>query len=294
MNTVIQVQNLHFSFGQNKVLNDLNFSVYPGEIIGLLGANGAGKTTLLNILLGLLPANKTTWVLGEKPGSAAAKVKIGSMLQGDLKLSKIKVCEMLRETAIQYPQPQALPTVLAKINLTAQANNYLNELSGGQLRRVTLGMALVGNPDLLFLDEPTLEMDVKSRQEFWHLIQDLRNQGKTIVMSSHYLGEIEAVASRIFILQNGIFSFQGTFSELQALNHETKFRFMTNLAESYFQKLPGVKKVEEMHGEIQLISRDGDQTLAALKNDLTQVHGMTIERQSLEKIFLQMTDKETL
>lgn len=294
MKKVIEVQNLYFNYGPKKVLKGLNFTVNPGEIIGLLGSNGAGKTTLLSILLGLLPANKTTWVLEKSPGSKWAKEKIGSMLQGDLILGKVKVSEMLKETAIRYPNPQSLTKILNQINLASESNKYLSELSGGQLRRVMLGMALIGNPDLLFLDEPTLEMDVKSRQDFWKLIQQMKLSGKTILLSSHYLNEIENVVDRIFILQNGNFIFQGTFPELQSLNHETQLSFKTKLSPKFFKNLPGVKNVELDHDLIKLISQDGDQTLNALKNNLSQLKQITIERQSLDNIFIELTKKESV
>ncbi|MCH4172155.1 MAG: ABC transporter ATP-binding protein [Lactobacillus sp.] len=291
MMTVIQATHLKFNYGSQQVLKDIDFTVEKGEIIGLIGENGAGKSTLLNILLGLLPAHGAATVLDRKPGTAFNKAHLGSMLQGDMVLSGITVLEMLQEAAAQYPKALDPLTVLAEIGLQAQGNQRITNLSGGQLRRVTFGMALVGNPDLLFLDEPTAGMDAKARQDFWQHIETLRQQGKTMIITSHYLEEIQQIADRLLILQDGRFTFQGTLDELQAQHLETVITCQTQLQPAIFKGLPAVTGVQQTGPLLKIHSTDGDLTLKALVPLLDQLHQISVTRKSLEDIFIQMTGK---
>lgn len=150
MEQIISIKNLNFSYGRNEIIKGLNLSISKGEIIGLIGENGAGKTTLLNILLGLLPSKQNVKVFGGRPGSLLAKQKIGSMLQGDLVLSNVRIEEFLEEVATQYNNSIPLEPILIKLDLVQHRHKFLKELSGGLMRRVTFAQALLSNPELLF------------------------------------------------------------------------------------------------------------------------------------------------
>ncbi|MCP0886578.1 ABC transporter ATP-binding protein [Ligilactobacillus sp. WILCCON 0076] len=295
MNKIVTTRQLKFSYGKKEVLKNVNLTINSGEIIGLTGENGAGKTTLLNALLGLLPSNGQVEILGGKPGGKKARQKIGSMLQGDMVLDNVTVIEMLNEAASQYDEPLDVEELLQKVDLKKHENKLLKNLSGGLMRRVTFAVALVGNPDLLFLDEPTVGMDAQARKVFWQRIEDLRDAGKTVMITSHYLEEIQQTADRLLILQNGVLTFQGTLQELQNKYKKTVIRFKTKLALKKFQKMAAVISSAQTDAEwICLNSEDGDETLKALVPFLGEISNISVQRESLENIFLKMTNEEEL
>lgn len=293
MTNELVVRDLQFSYGKQAVLRGISFSTTPGTIIGLIGANGAGKTTLLNILLGLLPATGEAQVFGGKPGNHAAKQQIGSMLQGDMVLPGVTVIEMLANLASAYPTSQSPMKLLKENGLADLTNKRLRSLSGGQLRRVIFVAALVGDPQLLFLDEPTVGMDVTARDAFWDRVRALRSARKTIVITSHYLEEIQGVADRLLIMQAGKIAFDGTFAELQTHFQETAITFTSNLPESTFAGLAGVDRLQNEAGQVQLITRDSKATMAALAPMLPEIDNLTVTHESLAAIFTKMMQKET-
>lgn len=295
MSKIVTTRQLKFSYGKKEVLKNVNLTINSGEIIGLIGENGAGKTTLLNALLGLLPSNGQVEILGGKPGGKKARQKIGSMLQGDMVLDNVTVIEMLNEAASQYDEPLDVEELLQKVDLKKHESKLLKNLSGGLMRRVTFAVALVGNPDLLFLDEPTVGMDAQARKVFWQRIEDLRDAGKTVMITSHYLEEIQQTADRLLILQNGVLTFQGTLQELQNKYKKTVIRFKTKLALKKFQKMAAVISSAQTDAEwICLNSEDGDETLKALVPFLGEISNISVQRESLENIFLKMTNEEEL
>ncbi len=288
--TIIQAKQLSFSYGKHQVLDKLDLTIKTGEIIGLIGENGAGKTTLLNLLLGVRTADSgELTVFDQTPGSALAKQKIGSMLQGDMAIRGVTVTELLTMAATNYPAPLSAATLITTLDLTAFAQQQLTALSGGQLRRVTFALALISNPDLLFLDEPTVGMDTNAQQAFWQRIQVLKAQGKAVIITSHYLPEIEQVADRILLLQDGRFAFQGTFATLQQRYQQVVITFQTALPGSTFDHLAGVTAVTGRHQTIKISSEDRDATLQALVPYLAQLQQVTINRESLSEIFVQLT-----
>jgi len=293
MQPIIQAKHVSFSYGKQAVLKDISLTINPGEIIGLIGENGAGKTTLLNLLLGIRTVKTGELALfNQQPGGPLAKQKIGSMLQGDLPVRGVTVGELLTMAATHYAAALSPTKLMTDLALTKLAQRKLTTLSGGQLRRVTFALALIGNPDLLFLDEPTVGMDTNAQQLFWQRVQDLKTQGKTLIITSHYLPEIEKIADRILLLRAGEFMFQGTFADLQRQYQHVEIKFQTALELTTFEQLAGVTKVMQVHDLVQLTSTDGDQTLQALVPYLPQLHQLTLNRESLSDIFVQLTKEE--
>ncbi|KRN29993.1 ABC transporter ATP-binding protein [Liquorilactobacillus mali] len=293
MKQIISVKNLNFSYGETEILKKINLTINKGEIIGLIGENGAGKTTLLNILLGLLPSKNNVQVFGNRPGSLVARKKIGSMLQGDLVLSSVRVDEFLEEVAMQYSNSIPLEQILEQLDLKKHRHKFLKELSGGLMRRVTFAQAVLNNPDLIFLDEPTVGMDAQARHIFWELIEKLREQGKTMIITSHYLEEIQQVASRLIVLQKGKFIFQGTLKELQDRHKQTVITFTSEYEKCVFAELTGIINIEKNSSQVVIKTVDGDNTLKQLLSKYPDVSNIAVEHETLEKIFLQMTtDKE--
>lgn len=292
MENLIQAKHLKFSYGKTKVLKDINFTIHSGEIVGLIGENGAGKTTLINILLGLYPTAGKLTLFGKQPGSKFAKAQIGYMRQKDMIIPNITVQELLKEVAIHYSKPLNENKLMSQLQFSQIAHERLTNLSGGQLRQVTFAVALVSHPNLLFLDEPTVGMDVNVRQNFWQQIERLKQQGKTIIITSHYLNEIQDVADRLLLLKSGSLIFQGTFSELQRKHQHVEITFQTDQSSEMFTSLPGVVTSVLEDGLIHLRSTDGDATLYGLTANFTQLHQITVTHESLETIFMQLTKKE--
>lgn len=292
MHTIIRTEHLKFSYGKKQVLNDINLTVHAGEIIGLIGVNGAGKTTLLNILLGLLKGEGAVSVFEQQPGSAISKARIGSMLQGDMVVPGITIADLLKLAAAESDHPLNTNKLLTDLRLEPFKTQRLGSLSGGQLRRVTFAVALINQPDLLFLDEPTVGMDANSRKAFWDNIEQLRQEGKTIVITSHYLEEIQQIADRLLILQKGRFTFDGSLQQLQKQHLGATITFETDLQLPIFNGLPAVDRVDHLKHKLVIHSTDGDQTLRALTPLLDRLHQVSVNRESLEDIFLQLTQQE--
>ncbi len=288
MTNTIKVNKLKFSYGKKQVLREVNFEVQSGKVVGLIGENGAGKTTLLKILLGLLKTNSNVSILGHRPGTSQS---VSSMFQGDLKLPSVNVLEILSEVAAQYPNPRKPQAVLEELNLADLARQRLNGLSGGQLRRITFAMTLVGNADLIFLDEPTVGMDVNARQDFWDNVSKLKNAGKTILITSHYLEEIQQTADQILILKDGKIEFDGTLNELQRRYLTTKISFETKLSKTIFAELKHVQSLKQMGEKIVINSTNGDATLQTLVPYLKELQHLNITDASLESIFQTITQK---
>ncbi|RRK09735.1 ABC transporter ATP-binding protein [Lactiplantibacillus garii] len=290
MTALIKARHVAFSYGQHPVLTDVTFTVQPGEIIGLIGENGAGKTTLLNLLLGTLPLpSGQLQLFGHGPGDSAVKAHLGAMLQGDVVLPNVTVGEYLQLAAAQFAQSLEPQRLLSDLQLTALKHRALNGLSGGQLRRVTFAVALIGNPDLLFLDEPTVGMDTNAQRAFWQRMRALRDQGKTVVITSHYLPTIQDVADRILLLQGGRLVFQGPFEALQQRYQRVVITCQTPLPVTPFGRLAGVVTATKQAAGLQLITTDGDRTLQALVPYLKDLHQLTVHRESLADIFVQLT-----
>ncbi|WP_430490836.1 ABC transporter ATP-binding protein [Lactiplantibacillus pentosus] len=290
MTPLIEATDVTFSYGQQSVLSGINMTIAPGEIIGLIGENGAGKTTLLNLLLGVNHAQQgQLTVCGQAPGSLEARRKIGSMLQGDMPIQGVTVREMLTLTNAERQGTTDPQQLLIELGLEDLAKRRLTALSGGQLRRVTFALAIIGNPELLFLDEPTVGMDTTAQQAFWHRIRQLKASGKTIIITSHYLPEIEAVADRIMLLKDGHFAFEGTLAALQKQYQQVEFHCQTALPTAAFMDLAAVTAVAKQGDQLRLSSEDGDVTLAALVPLLSECHQLTISRESLTDIFVHLT-----
>jgi ABC-2 type transport system ATP-binding protein len=214
---VIEVHDLHMSYGSKKVLTGVNFEVYHGEVFCLLGPNGAGKTTTIEILEGFRTATKgTARVLGFDPAahSQAMRERIGVVMQESGFPRYIRVHEMLEAWRMYYPNPKPLHELLDVVGLKDEEKTMVRRLSGGQKRRLDFALALAGDPDLIFLDEPTTGFDPEARLRSWAVIENLRSLGKAIMLTTHYLDEAEHLADRVAVLVDGVIDKVGTPQEL--------------------------------------------------------------------------------
>jgi ABC-2 type transport system ATP-binding protein len=219
---MLKIGKLNKSFCNRQVLQDLNLQIEPGEIYGLLGANGAGKTTTINIICNLLKADSGEITLSNQPVSEATKKLIGIAPQENLLYKSLSCEENLRFFADIYGlnreiREKQIKETLAAVNLLERKKSPVEKLSGGMQRRLNMAVALVHQPKLVILDEPTTGLDIEARYEIWELIKQLKNQGITILLTTHLLDEAERLCQRIGILKQGRILAEGTLEELRKL-----------------------------------------------------------------------------
>ena len=219
---MLQIDKLRKSYGERQVLQDLTIHILPGEIYGLLGANGAGKTTTINIICNLLQADSGTITINDKPVSQATKSLIGLAPQENLLYKTLTCEENLNFFAKIYGLPaklrqQQIQSCLAAVNLTNRAKTPIEKLSGGMQRRMNVAIALIHQPKLVILDEPTTGLDIEARYEIWELIRTLKNQGITVLLTTHILEEAERLCQKIGILKHGRIVAQGSLNQLRQM-----------------------------------------------------------------------------
>ncbi|QIR41137.1 ABC transporter ATP-binding protein [Tolypothrix sp. PCC 7910] len=219
---MLTIKNLNKSYGKNQVLQNLNLHIEPGEVYGLIGANGAGKTTTINIICNLLNADSGDISINHQPISAATKRIIGVAPQENLLYKSLSCEENLKFFGDIYglnreTRQKRISETLLSINLLDKAKHPVETLSGGMQRRLNIAVALVHQPQLVILDEPTTGLDIEARYEVWELICQLKNQGITVLLTTHLLDEAERLCQRIGILKNGQILAEGSLAELRTL-----------------------------------------------------------------------------
>ena len=238
---VARVRNLVKNYGKHRALDNISFELRRGEIVALLGPNGAGKTTAIRTLLGLTRQSSGEALLfGTSPRERAGRLRTGAMLQIGRMPESLKVREHIDLFRSYYPHPLPLAEVLSIAGLTEIADKLFGKLSGGQKQRMLFALALCGDPDLLFLDEPTLGMDIEARRALWDQVRLLAARGKTVLLTTHYLPEAEALATRVLVLQAGRIVAEGTPAELKGRVQMTTVRCQTSVSVQVLQSLPGV------------------------------------------------------
>jgi len=211
-----QLANVTKRFGSTTALDGITFSIEPGELVALLGPNGAGKTTAVRLLLGLCtPDSGTARVFGANPRDAANRVRTGAMLQVARVPETLRVREHLELFSSYYPDPMALDEVVAAAGLEGIENKNFGDLSGGQKQRLLFGLAICGNPDFIALDEPTVGLDVEARRALWKQIRAFVARGKSVLLTTHYLDEADALADRVIVVDRGRIAAEGSPSEIK-------------------------------------------------------------------------------
>src|SRR6056297_3000504 len=217
MTPAISVSGLRKSYGDREVVRGVSFDVAAGECFGLLGHNGAGKTTTIEILEGYLPRDDgSVAVLGADPADPSSdwRSRIGIVLQDMDVFPTLTVAETVQMFADLYPAPRRVDETIDLVELGRLASTRVGGLSGGEKRRLDVALGLVGDPELLFLDEPTTGLDPAARRASWTMIEGLKESGVTIVLTTHYMDEAQTLADRLVILDDGVVAAEGTFSEL--------------------------------------------------------------------------------
>ena len=208
--------NVRKNYGAIEALKGIDFSIAPGELVALLGANGAGKTTAVRLLLGLAaPSSGEVRVFGANPREASSRTRVGAVLQIARVPETLRVREHIHLFSSYYPHPMKLEDVIEAANLQGLERRKYGELSGGQQKRVLFALAICGNPDLLILDEPTVGLDVEARRALWKQIRAFIARGKSVLLTTHYLAEAEALANRVVVLHHGNVAAEGTPAEIK-------------------------------------------------------------------------------
>jgi len=295
----VQVCDLRMSYGATQVLCGVDFEVRYGEVFCLLGPNGAGKTTTLEILEGFRrPTAGTVRVLGLDPGTQAARLRerAGMVLQECGFPRQARVAELIDLWRTYYPNPRPLGDLLAVVELTEARNTQVKKLSVGQRRRLDFALALAGDPDLVFLDEPTTGFDPEARRRCWAAIENLRRLGKTVLLTTHYLDEAERLADRIAILRSGRIELTGTTQEVAVLaGLATRISFTTPALLRCGQiPLPDGIDLAVRGSESVCHSGNPGMTLRllldwALRHSLGDLDGLAVTAPSLEDTYLQLT-----
>jgi ABC-2 type transport system ATP-binding protein len=279
--SAIAVSDLRKAYGQREVLHGLSFTVETGEVFALLGPNGAGKTTTVEILEGYRRRDAgDVRVLGEDPERAGRsfKSRIGIVLQSSAVYHLLSVRELVGLFAGYYPRPRRADEVIELVGLAEKRDARVRTLSGGQLRRLDLALALVGDPELVFLDEPTTGFDPAARRQAWETIRDLRSLGKSILLTTHYMEEAQRLADRVAILRDGEIVGTGSPRELLSGHASVEIRYRRN----------GTEVVVATEEPTRVLH---DLTAQALA-DGVELEGLEVHRRSLEDVYLELTRGE--
>ncbi len=297
----------------NKVLalDNLSLSLRAGEVLSLLGPNGAGKSTAVRLLMGLsAPTSGEVSIFGRDPRLAANRLRTGVMLQVGRAPENLKVREHIEIFRGYYPQPISPVELIQAAGLQGLENRLFGELSGGQKQRVLFALALAGDPDLIFLDEPTVGLDIEARRGMWAEIRALAERGKTVLLTTHYLEEADALSNRIAVIANGRLICEGTPAEVKAIGASGVLsqsgatgnvqrsaappgvriiRCVTALGAEELLRMPSVSRVESVDSRTVVTSSSPEATLREMLALDPQLHSLYVQSPALEDAFLALT-----
>jgi ABC-2 type transport system ATP-binding protein len=278
------------NYGEVQALRQVDFTVRAGELVALLGPNGAGKTTAVKLFLGLAkPTTGTVSVFGGNPIDAEVRTRIGAMLQVAKVPETLRVREHIDLFSSYYPKPLPLAETLTLAGLQEIKDREFGELSGGQRQRVLFALALCGDPDILFLDEPTVGLDVESRRVLWEEIRKLIARGKTVLLTTHYLEEADALADRVVVINRGEIIAEGTPDEIKASTAGRRIRCVTSLAIEIVRALPGVIEVRRDRDALEISAGVAEPVLRELLMRDAGLSGIEVKSAGLEEAFLALT-----
>lgn len=277
-------------YGSQVALDDIDLDVRRGELLALLGPNGAGKSTSIGLLLGLIRADAGhVELFGRDPQQIDARRRIGVMLQTAMLPPTLRVGELLRLTASYYPHPRPLAESAKLAGVTDLLLRPYGKLSGGQQRRVQFALALCGDPELLFLDEPTVGMDIEARQKLWSAMRSLVASGCSVVLTTHYLEEAEALADRVCVVSHGRLIHEGTVDELRARVSVKRIRCVTTLLADDVRGWPDVVEAKVEARRLHIATGEAEAVVRRLLDADPDLRELEVQRAGLTEAFTELT-----
>src|SRR5271165_909472 len=287
---VASLAGVNKNYGPVRALRAVDFEVNAGEVVALLGPNGAGKTTAVKLFLGLMPPNSgKVRVFGGDPTNPENRLRTGAMLQVGRVPETLRVREHIDLFSSYYSKPLPVAEILAASGLEKLSDRKFGELSGGQKQRVLFALSICGDPDLIFLDEPTVGLDVEARRMLWDEIRKMVARGKTVLLTTHYLQEADALADRVAVINQGEIIAQGTPAEIKASTSGKKIRCITSLSVAELRRIPGVREVKEDREAVEIQAAEAEPILRELFARDANVSGLEVTSAGLEEAFLALT-----
>ena len=271
-------------------LNGISLALHPGEVVALLGPNGAGKSTAVRLMLGLAtPTLGQVRIFGSDPRLALTRTRIGAMLQVARITETLKVREHVDLFCSYYPRPLPFAEIVRIAQLEGIEDRMFGQLSGGQKQRVLFALAICGDPDLIFLDEPTVGLDIESRRSLWRQIRELAARGKTVLLTTHYLEEADALAHRIVVINKGRIVSEGTAAEIKRVSGGRQIRCNTRLSSDFLRTLSSVTSVVENTGVTTITTHEAEAVIREMLLRDANLSGLEIASPALEDAFLALT-----
>jgi ABC-2 type transport system ATP-binding protein len=302
MDIAVEVKGLTKKYGNLVAVNKVNFAIEEGEIFGLLGPNGAGKTTTVEMIEGLRKPDEGSirvCNLDVNQNSSRVKEIIGVQLQTTSLYDKIKVSEAIDLLGSYFKKSLPVDVILQEVSLNEKGNSFVDSLSGGQKQRLALALALVNDPKVIFLDEPTTALDPQARRNIWEIIEELSRKGKTIILNTHYMEEAEQLCERVGIMDHGQIIALDTPANLiakQNLDSAIQFTSLNGTGKEFFEKLPGVNRVIREGEKFTLYTKDDSSLLTDIihlrEQKKIHVENVSVRKATLEDTFLELTGRK--
>jgi ABC-2 type transport system ATP-binding protein len=287
---IAQLNGVTKRYGGVTALDDVTFGIEPGRVTALLGPNGAGKTTSVRLLLGLTrPTRGEVRLFGADPRTAEARRRTGVMLQIAKVPETLTVREHIHLFSSYYAAPMSIDAALEAAGLSSVADRKFGHLSGGQRQRLQFALAICGNPDLLFLDEPTVGLDVESRRAFWQEVRRLAGRGRSILLTTHYLEEADAIADRVVVLSRGVIVADGTPHQIKGRAASRRVRCVTTTMLEDVMAIDGVQSARQDGVAIEILTSEAERVTRALFALDPGLTDLEIGGARLEEAFLSLT-----
>ena len=288
--TVAQLQGVTKSYGTVRALDNVDLTIRHGEILSLLGPNGAGKTTAISLLLGLLKPDQGKATLFDlDPAALIARRRIGAMLQTAGVPDTIAVGELIHLFRSYYPRPRTFADIVTLAGVGNILKRRYGKLSGGQQRRAQFALAIAGNPELLFLDEPTTGLDINAREILWKTIRTLANDGCAIVLTTHYLEEAEALANRVCVLSQGRVVADGDVQQIRARVGQRRVSCVSTLDSNVVSAWPNVRNVARVGDRIEIVTDAAEDLVRRLLHEDAALSELEVRRAGLAEAFVEIT-----